>query len=45
MIEGGNNDIDHSEEDNNLYYSLESKNDVTTDHNMARIKNKLDDIV
>ena len=45
FIEGCNNYIDHAEEDNNLDYSLESNNDVTTDHNMARTKNKLDDIV
>ena len=44
LIEGGNNDIDHAEEDNNLDSYLESNNNVTTDHNMARTKNKLDDI-
>ena len=45
LIEGGNNDIDHSEEDNNLDSSLESNNYVTKDHNMVRKKNKLYDIV
>ena len=56
LIQGGNNDIDHTDEEKNLDYSLnnkknasedsnESNNDVTTDNNVARTKNNLEDIV